>query len=71
MYSSVPSDPTTNSTDHFRTIDDIRSHLIAENNFDPTRIDAVLILTQGLTLSKQYEMCKLFLNQVKQGQDEY
>jgi len=53
-----------------RTIDDIRSRLTSENNFDRTRIDAVLILTQGLSLSKQYEMSKLFLNQVKHAQEQ-
>jgi hypothetical protein len=52
------------------SVDDIRNHLITENNFDQTRIEAVLILTQGLTLSKQYEMAKLFLNQVKYEQDQ-
>jgi len=56
--------------DQFRTIDDIRNRLISENNFDQTRIEAALILTEGLSLSKQYEMTKLFLNQVKSEQDQ-
>jgi len=58
------------SIDQFRTIDDIRNRLITENTSDQTRIEAVLILTQGLALSKQYEMSKLFLNQVKYEQNQ-
>jgi len=54
----------------FRTTDDIRNRLMTENNFDQTRIEAVLILTQGLELSKQYEISKLFLNQVKYEQNQ-
>lgn len=49
----------------FQTIDDVRNHLLSENNFDQTRIEAALILTHGLVLSKQYELSKIFLNQVK------
>ncbi|CAF1358192.1 unnamed protein product [Adineta steineri] len=58
------------SSDQFRTIDDIRNRLILENNIDQIRIEAVLILTQGLSLSRQYEMSKLFLNQVKHEQEK-
>jgi hypothetical protein len=58
------------SIGQFRTTDDIRNRLITENNFDQIRIEAVLILTQGLTLSKQYEISKLFLNQVKYEQNQ-
>lgn len=58
------------SIDQFQTIDDVRNRLISETNFDQTRIEAVLILTQGLILSKQYELSKLFLNQVKSEHDQ-
>ncbi|CAF1180686.1 unnamed protein product [Rotaria sordida] len=57
-----------NKMDQFQTIDHIRNRLTSENNFDPKRIDAALTLTEGLSLSKQYKMAKLFLNQVKYEQ---
>jgi len=60
----------TKNIDQFRTIDDIYNRLISENNFEQTRIEAALILTQGFSLSKQYEMSKLFLSQVKYEQDQ-
>jgi hypothetical protein len=58
------------SIDQFRTIDDIRTRLISENNFEQTRIEAALILTQDFSFTKQYEMSKLFLNQVKYEQEQ-
>ncbi|CAF4573521.1 unnamed protein product, partial [Rotaria sp. Silwood2] len=59
-----------NIIDQFQTIDDIRNRLIFENNFDIKRIEAVITLTEGLSLSKQYKMAKLFLNQVKYEQEQ-
>ncbi len=58
------------SIDQFRTIDDIRTRLISENNFEQIRIEAALILTQDCSFTKQYEMAKLFLNQVKYEQEQ-
>ncbi len=52
------------------TKDDIRIRLKSEFNFDETRIEAALILTDGLSLSKQYEISKIFLNQVKYEQEQ-
>ncbi len=59
-------DSITNNIDQFRTIDDIRLRLIDEYHIEQTRIEAVLTLTQGLPLIKQYELSKSFLNQVQQ-----
>jgi len=61
-------DSITNNNEQFRTIDDIRLRLIDEYHIDQTRIDAALILTQGLPLLKQYELSKSFLNQIQQEQ---
>lgn len=51
------------------TIEDIRNRLREEFPFEIDRIDAALILTDGLTLSKQYAMAKFFLSQVKYEQE--
>ncbi len=53
------------------TLDDIRNRLKSEFNFEQTRIEAALVLTDGLALSKQYEMAKSFLNQVKYEQEQF
>lgn len=68
FFSSPISDPTTNHTDQFRTIDDIRLRLIDEHHTEQARVEAALILTQGLPLIKQYELAKSFLTQVQQEQ---
>lgn len=47
------------------TIENIRHRLREEFPFEISRIDAALILTEGLTPSKQYTMAKFFLSQVK------
>lgn len=52
------------------TLEDIRKRLREEFPFEIHRIDAALILTEGLTFSKQYTMAKLFLNQVKYEQEQ-
>ncbi|CAF1113174.1 unnamed protein product [Rotaria magnacalcarata] len=68
-YLATTSDTTRHSCGpSINTIDDIRSRLISETNFDSERIDAVLILTEGLSRSKQYRMAKSFLKQVKREQ---
>lgn len=56
----------TSSLDQFRSVDDIRSRLIDEISIEQSRIDAVLNLTQGLSLTKQYELSKAFLQQIQQ-----
>ncbi|CAF3891899.1 unnamed protein product [Rotaria magnacalcarata] len=61
-------DPATNTNEQFRTIEDIRVRLIDEHTIEQPRIEAVLILTQGLPLMKQYELAKSFLRQVQQEQ---
>ena len=53
------------TSDQFRTSDDIRSRLNDEIPIDSSRIDAVLNLTQGLPLTKQYELSKTFLQQIQ------
>ncbi|CAF3098287.1 unnamed protein product [Rotaria sp. Silwood2] len=68
--SSYSSNLSINIIDQFQTIDDIRNRLIFENNFDIKRIEAAITLTEGLSLSKQYKMAKLFLNQVKYEQEQ-
>ncbi len=57
-----------NNCDQFRTVEDIRLRLIDEHHVEQTRIEAALTLTQGLSLIKQYELAKSFLNQVQQEQ---
>ncbi len=52
------------------TRDDIKNRLKSEFNFEQIRIEAALVLTEGLGLSKQYELAKLFLNQVKHEQEQ-
>ncbi|CAF3270840.1 unnamed protein product [Rotaria socialis] len=61
-------DPATNTNEQFRTIEDIRVRLIDEHTTEQPRIEAVLTLTQGLPLMKQYELAKSFLRQVQQEQ---
>ncbi|CAF4517452.1 unnamed protein product [Rotaria sp. Silwood1] len=61
-------DSITNNNDQFRTIDDIRLRLIDEHHIEQIRIEAALTLTQGLSLIKQYELAKSFLNQIQQEQ---
>jgi hypothetical protein len=68
LFSPVPPDPATNNIDQFRSIDDIRLRLTDEYHFEQARIEAALTLTQGLSLAKQYELSKLFLNQIQQEQ---
>ncbi|CAF4985189.1 unnamed protein product, partial [Rotaria sp. Silwood1] len=67
---SSSSDLSLNTIEQFQTIDHIRNRLISENNFELRRIEAALKLTEGLSLSKQYQMAKLFLNQVKYEQEQ-
>ncbi len=68
MFSPVL-DSITNNPEQFRTIDDIRLRLSDEyHHIEQTRIDAALILTQGLPLLKQYELSKSFFNQIQQEQ---
>lgn len=57
-----------NNGDALRTVDDIRSRLIEEHPLEHVRIDAALTLTNGLSLSKQYELARAFLAQVQQEQ---
>ncbi|CAF3705405.1 unnamed protein product [Rotaria sp. Silwood1] len=67
---SSSSDLSLNTIEQFQTIDHIRNRLISENNFELRRIEAALKLTEGLSLLKQYQMAKLFLNQVKYEQEQ-
>ncbi len=60
----------TPTTLQIETRDSIKNRLKSEFNFEETRIDAALALTEGLGLSKQYEISKLFLNQVKSEQQQ-
>ena len=53
------------------TIEDIRNRLREEFPSEIDRIDAALILTDGLTLSKQYAMAKFFLCKVKHEQEQF
>ena len=57
-------------TPPIETRDTIKNRLKSEFNFDETRIDAALVLTDGLGLTKQYEISKLFLNQIKSEQEQ-
>ena len=49
-------------------MDDIRLRLMDEYHVEANRIEAVLTLTQGLPLTKQYDLAKSFLHQVQQEQ---
>ena len=63
LFDSIP-----NHTDALRTMDDIRLRLLDEFNVEANRIEAVLTLTQGIPLIKQYDLAKSFLHQVQQEQ---
>lgn len=56
------------NSDPFRTIDEIRSRLMDEFHLETNRIEAALTLTQGLSLTKQYELAKSFLHQIQHEQ---
>ncbi|CAF1226256.1 unnamed protein product [Adineta ricciae] len=62
-------DTTSGGMEQFRSIDDIRSRLTEEcSQIEQIRIDAVLTLTNGLPLTKQYELSKTFLTQIQHEQ---
>ena len=68
-FSSPLPDTTPSSTEQFRSIDDIRSRLTEEcSQLEQIRIDAVLTLTNGLPLAKQYELSKTFLRLIQHEQ---
>jgi hypothetical protein len=60
--------PISDTSDQFRTVDDIRLRLMDEYHHEQTRIEAALTLTNGLSLLKQYELAKSFLHRVQQEQ---
>ncbi|CAF1483791.1 unnamed protein product [Adineta ricciae] len=61
----------TDTIEQIQSIDDIRDRLHSDYEFDPIRIDAALVLTEGFPLSQQYEMSKLFLEHVKRAEEEF
>ena len=61
-----PLAPAAPPSNHFQTTDDVRLQLIADFPTEVTRVDSAISLTQGLTLIKQYELSKSFLQQVQQ-----
>lgn len=63
-----PLGPAAPPSNHFQTTDDVRLQLIADFPTEVTRVDSAISLTQGLTLIKQYELSKSFLQQVQQEQ---
>lgn len=69
LFSSPLPDTTSNGIEQIRGVDDIRSRLIEEySQLEQVRIDAVLTLTNGLPLTKQYELSKTFLTQIQHEQ---
>ena len=52
--------------DEIESIDDIRSRLSAERGLNEMQIDALLTLTDGLLLSRQYALIKSFVDQLEE-----
>lgn len=68
-FSPTPVDPSPLiNVDRFRTMDDVRLQLIADCPTELSRVEAAICLTQGLSLMKQYDLAKSFLQQVQHEQ---
>lgn len=57
--------------DQIQSIDDIRSRLTAEHDLNPTQIDALLTLTDGLILSRRYALIKSFVDQLEEEGESF